>query len=66
MESKVVLDNIKCNGCVKSVTDVLTSIKGVESVKIDIPTGEVEIEHEKESDLDIMLEKLEEAGYPEK
>lgn len=56
--------NIKCQGCVKNVTQGLLAFPGVSSVIVDIPAGLVTVEGENFS-REMVLQKLAELGYPE-
>lgn len=66
METKIQASNIKCGGCVNSITKGLTQIQGVKAVNVDIPTNEITIEYDQTINLDLVKQKLKELGYPEK
>lgn len=63
MEFKV--ENIKCGGCAKSITDKMDKIIGVTSCEVDIETGTVKIEGGAVNKT-LILSELEKLGYPEK
>lgn len=65
METKIKASNIKCAGCVSSVTKGLMTIEGIKAVNVDIPTNEITIEHDNSIDLEKVKQKLKEIGYPE-
>jgi copper chaperone CopZ len=57
------VENLKCAGCVSSVNKALSSILGVQDVKVDLESGFIEITGH--ADLGIIVNKLSEMGYPE-
>ena len=59
---KVQVENLKCGGCVNSITNALQEIKGVSSVVVDKDNSEVTIEGDFEAH--IIVEKLDHLGYP--
>ncbi|MBN8692619.1 MAG: heavy-metal-associated domain-containing protein [Bacteroidetes bacterium] len=66
METKIQSSNIKCGGCVSTITKALTQIQGIKAVNVDIPTNEITIEYDASIDLNTVKNKLKEIGYPEK
>lgn len=66
METKIQSSNIKCGGCVSSITGALTKIQGIKAVNVDIPTNEITIDFEGDVDFTAVRNKLKEIGYPEK
>ncbi|MDI9258285.1 heavy-metal-associated domain-containing protein [Flavobacterium sedimenticola] len=64
MQQQFEVENIKCGGCVNSITTALLKIAGVTAVEIDkdndtvLVTGAVKRER--------ITDKLNELGYPEK
>jgi copper chaperone CopZ len=51
-----------CAHCVRSVSDEIGQVAGVESVRVDLPTGEVTVTGEGFSDTQIGA-AVDEAGY---
>jgi copper chaperone CopZ len=39
MKIELTIDGMHCSGCVKSVTNALSSVSGVESVEVDLDHG---------------------------
>lgn len=65
MEYIIFADNIKCDGCVSTIRDVLEKISGVDSVSVDIESGRITInadDHLREQ----IVTALSTSGYPEK
>ncbi len=61
---KIQVENIKCNGCVATITKEILSIKGTSNVQIDLETQTINVEGPEElrSKISAKLHKL---GYPE-
>lgn len=66
METKIKASNIKCGGCVNSISTQLMKVEGIKAVSVDIPTNEITIEYETAVDMNIVRKKLAEIGYPER
>jgi copper chaperone CopZ len=56
------VENVKCGGCMNSITKALMKITGVESVNIENETISVS----GNADKNIIVETLSKLGYPEK
>jgi copper chaperone len=61
----ITIANLSCNGCVNTITKKLTSIKGVETVKVDLETNNVSINHNEIVSRKQLTEMLLSIGYPE-
>ena len=55
--------NIKCGGCVTTVTDGLKDLPGVTEINVDIPSNVVTVNGEN-LDKAVIKSKLSELGYP--
>lgn len=62
---KIEVENIKCNGCVKSITSALKKINGIIDVDIDRNLEIVIVEGSDETKQEA-IDKLASIGYPEK
>ena len=57
--------DISCEHCVKSVTNALTPVDGVQDVSVDIPTKQVTVQFDDSLvNVDKMQEILAEEDYP--
>ena len=57
--------DISCDHCVRSVTDALTPVDGVQQVSVDIPTKQVTVTYDQSLvGVDKMQEILAEEDYP--
>jgi copper chaperone len=61
---KIQVENIKCNGCVATITKELLSIKGTSDVKIELETQTINVVGAEELRPKI-ISKLRKLGYPE-
>lgn len=64
MEQQIAVENIKCGGCMNSIQTALLKLNGIENVMIDKATETITITGTVERAL--VLEKLNDLGYPEK
>ena len=65
MQHIIEVENIKCGGCVNSITKSLLEIPGITDVKIDAETQHVTVASGEETDRNVIVEKLAGLGYPE-
>lgn len=57
--------DISCEHCERTITNALTPVEGVRSVRVDIPSKRVEVEYDDASlDVSKMKEILQEEEYP--
>lgn len=64
MQNSIIVENIKCAGCMNSIKKALLDLNGVENVSIDKDTETVNVEG---STLrEEIVGKLAQLGYPEK
>jgi copper chaperone CopZ len=59
------VNNIKCMGCVKTIVEGLNTVEGITNVQVEKEEGKVSLEL-KGIERNIITEKLNELGYPEK
>ncbi|GKT11907.1 MAG: copper chaperone [Thiomicrorhabdus sp.] len=63
------VENIKCGGCANSIRQKLTALEGIESVDVDVDTGQITISLASQVDQDSMEAKIKakllSIGYPE-
>lgn len=64
MEVILKVEGMSCGHCEKAVTDALTAIDGVNEVKVDLTSGDVEVDYN-ESFVTILqlTEAIEDQGY---
>lgn len=59
---KVIVENLKCGGCVNSIKKGILSVDGVSSVEVNKDTAEVSVDGNFSEEQ--VLNKLDEMGYP--
>ena len=66
MEFNIKAENIKCGGCATNIKNGLNQLSEVESVDVNVETGEVIITTSKDIEQSLIEQKLNELGYPAK
>lgn len=61
---KVIVANIKCNGCATTIKNELLKIQGVKSVEVDVENDSIDLSYEN-IQRDLIISKLYSLGYPE-
>ena len=61
----VAVENIKCGGCVRSITKAVGAVAGVASTTVDVASGEVRVEGS-DAVRPMVVQRLRELGYPER
>ena len=57
--------DISCEHCERAITNALSTVDGVRSVKVDIPARQVHVDYDDSSlDVNRMKEILQEEDYP--
>ena len=56
--------NVKCGGCVKSISKSVNEIPGVTNVSVDLENATIQFETNESSNFDLVKTKLEGLGYP--
>lgn len=57
--------DISCEHCERTITNALTPVEGVSSVRVDIPARQVRVEYDENAvNVEQMKEILEEEDYP--
>lgn len=64
MDQSVMIQNLKCGGCAKTVTSKLEELDGVQNVSVDVENSKVSFEISSEEKMDIVISRLAEIGYP--
>ncbi len=56
--------DISCEGCANAIRRALGNVNGVQSVKVDVPRREVQVEYDEATvESKEVLDKLAQAGY---
>lgn len=62
---KIIIANLKCSGCEKTIKNKLSEIEGVDSVVVNHEEDSVTINYNGNVSRDMLTEKLHSLGYPE-
>ncbi len=63
MNTSIIVQNLKCGGCAKTITWELSEIENVSDLKIDVDESKISFNYVNQSDLDIVKKKLIALGY---
>ena len=64
MKTTITVQNLKCGGCVKTITTKISEIENIDSVKVDQEAAAVSFRYEDPDDAFKVKEKLKKLGYP--
>lgn len=62
---KIIVQNLKCGGCAKTITNKLSELDGVQHVEVDLDLSMVLVNLVEPNQLTFVKQKLAEMGYPE-
>ena len=65
METKIIIQNLKCGGCANTVTKNLMQLDGVSNVMVNVEESSVSFEFDSEANLTEVKNTLNRLGYPE-
>lgn len=63
MKQRITVTGMTCQNCVRHVTEAVTSLPGVRSVDVNLESGEVQLDAEREVPRQELSAALDEAGY---
>jgi copper chaperone CopZ len=64
MKISLSIQNLKCGGCAKTITDKLMDINDVSNVQVDTTLNTVSLNYSQESTLENVKNVLSNIGYP--
>ena len=64
VKTTLIVQNLKCGGCAKTITSRLSTLSGIKEVEIDAYTAEVELRYDTINDLAVAERVLINLGYP--
>lgn len=65
MKNLIYIENLKCNGCANSIRKAIAALPGVNEVDVDLEENTVTVESADENMRPVVVQKLDELGYPE-
>jgi len=63
MKTKLTVDGMSCEHCVKAVTDALQAIPGVDKAKVNLKKKSAEVVHSDDVSATTLIKAVEEAGF---
>lgn len=64
MKTTIAVQNLKCGGCVKTITTKISEIENINNVKVDQEAAAVSFQYKDPEDALKVKEKLKKLGYP--
>jgi copper chaperone CopZ len=64
MNTKIYIQNLKCNGCATTITKKLNHLENITDVKVAVEESSVEFNYKDNLDLEVVIETLKDNGYP--
>jgi len=64
MKTTIIVQNLKCNGCAKTISSKLTDIANISEVIVDVEASKVSFLYEDIDDALIVKNRLKSLGYP--
>lgn len=64
MKATIIVQNLKCGGCAKTITNRLTELDNITEVSVELETSMVSFTYENTSDAIQVKDKLKDLGYP--
>ncbi len=64
MKTSIIVQNLKCGGCAKTITSKLSAVENITDVIVDVAASRVSFMHENLNDALQVKEKLKVLGYP--
>jgi copper chaperone len=64
MKTSIEVQNLKCSGCVNTITKKLLEIENISDVQVDNESSSVAFRYKEPNDALIVKEKLRKLGYP--
>lgn len=65
MQTTFNIENLMCDGCVKTATDGVRSVDGVSEVAVSLEKKSITFNSENDNIINLVKDKLIELGYPE-
>jgi copper chaperone len=65
MKTIVHIQNLKCDGCITTITKKLNALDDVSEVMVEVADNSVTFEYSEEHTLDVVKKALADIGYPE-
>ncbi len=64
MKATIIVQNLKCGGCAKTITSKISELENISEVKVEPDTSMVSFTYQNTNDALIVKDRLKELGYP--
>ncbi len=64
MKASILIQNLKCGSCAKTITAKLTDLQNVSDIHVDVGSTKVSFTYQNVEDALLVKEKLKSLGYP--
>lgn len=64
MKTTYQVQNLKCGGCARTISNKLSEMKGIEDVIVEKESSSVSFDHQGADDASLVKETLRKLGYP--
>jgi len=64
MQTTFQVQNLKCGGCVKTISNKLSEIKEIKNVIVDKESSSVSFDHQSADEASLIKDALKRMGYP--
>jgi len=65
MKTIVHIQNLKCDGCINTITKNLNALDDVSEVRVEVADNSITFEYSEAHTLDVVKKTLADLGYPE-
>ena len=64
MNTKIFIQNLKCNGCVTTITKKLSHLENITDIIVAVEESSIAFNYKDNLDLEVVKETLKDSGYP--
>jgi copper chaperone CopZ len=64
MKTSIIIQNLKCGGCAKTITSKLSELDIISHLTVDVETSTLVFEHNSTADALALKDRLKSLGYP--
>ena len=64
MKTSIIVQNLKCEGCAKTITSKLSEIKNISDIDVHVDESKISFKYINENDALLVKDKLSKIGYP--
>ena len=64
MKTSIIVQNLKCGGCAKTITNKISEISGITAINVDVENSVVSFSSDKTNSAIAVKNKLKSIGYP--